>query len=46
MHEMHDCLENNGELKSELGQSFDLWTAQGFVDALVSDWIKVSISAE
>ena len=46
MHEMHECLTNNGVRTSELGTGFSLWTAQGFVDLLVNDWIKVSITAD
>jgi len=46
MHEMHDCLENEGVRTTRLGKSFSLWSAQGFVDMLVSDWIKVYLTAQ
>ena len=44
MHEMHECLMTDGESSgSAMGTEMGLWTAQGFADWIIGDWIKVSI---
>ena len=43
MHEEHDCLTNAGFNQGKYGLGYDLWTAQGFADWLINDWIEVSV---
>ena len=44
MHERHECLETGGMNENRLGLGYSLWTAQGFADWLIGDWIKVSVN--
>jgi len=43
MWEMHECMTNAGQTKSTYGVGFNMWTAQGFADWLIGNWISVSV---